>query len=95
MKTDYKFNEEQLLKEIQVYIDKTYDQHYSKTKFQSTEFIIDSGYGVEFCLGNIMKYSQRYGRKGLPDDWRKDLMKIIHYAIIGMYAHDETYKEVE
>jgi len=40
-----------------------------------------------------MKYAQRYGHKGTPTDWRKDLMKVIHYAIIAMYVHDKEYTE--
>ena len=34
---DYKYNEGELLKEFASYIDKTYDQHYSLNKYQSTE----------------------------------------------------------
>ena len=85
-KIDYKFSEGALIKELQSYIDKTYDGHYSKNKFQSTEFIIDSGHGEGFCIGNIMKYAQRYGRKAGKN--RIDLMKIIHYAIIAIHNND-------
>ena len=63
MAIDYKFNEDNLIKELQKYVDSTYDQHYSKNKFQATEFIIDAGHGEGFCIGNIMKYAQRYGKK--------------------------------
>jgi len=42
---NHKFNEPELLKDIQEYIDKTYDQHYSANKFQSAEFIIDRIHG--------------------------------------------------
>ena len=49
--------------EVKDYIDDTYKQHYSKNKFQATEFIMDSGHGEGFCIGNIMKYAQRYGKK--------------------------------
>lgn len=86
----YKYDEDQSLEEIKNYIDKTYDQHYSKNKFQTTEFLIDAGHGTGFCLGSIMKYSQRYGHKGTPDEWRKDIFKIIHYAIIMLHVHDTT-----
>ena len=85
---DYKFNEGQYLGELKAYIDSTYDQHYSQNQFQATEFIIDSGHGTGFCIGNVLKYAQRYGRKGTPDDWRKDLMKVIHYAVIQLHVHD-------
>ncbi len=86
---NYKFNEGELCKELATYIDKTYDSHYSKNKFQSTEFIVDCGHGIGFAIGNILKYAQRYGRKGLPEDHRKDLMKVLHYAIIALSIHDE------
>jgi hypothetical protein len=85
---DYKYNEGQYLTELRTYIDSTYSQHYSKNQFQATEFIIDSGHGTGFCIGNVLKYAQRYGRKGTPEDWRKDLMKVIHYAIIQLHVHD-------
>jgi len=85
---DYKFNEGKYIQEIQEYIDSTYGQHYSKHKIQSTEVIIDRGHGTGFCMGNVDKYSNRYGNKGTRDDARKDLMKILHYAIIQLYIHD-------
>lgn len=90
---EYKYNEGELIKEIQAYIDATYDQHYSRNKFQATEFIIDGGHGTGFNIGNMMKYTQRYGRKGDPKEWRKDLLKVIHYAIIQLHVHDNEYKD--
>ena len=60
----YKYNENKALVELEKYINTTYDEHYSKNKFQATEFIIDGGHGEGFCIGNIMKYAQRYGKKG-------------------------------
>ena len=59
----YKFEEDKSLEEIKKYVDKTYDAHYSKGKYQATEMIIDSGHGEGFCIGNILKYAQRYGKK--------------------------------
>lgn len=88
MKIDYKYNEDNSLAEITAYIDNTYSEHYSKNKYQATEFIIDSGHGTGFCIGNVMKYAQRYGRKGSRDDWKKDLLKVIHYAIIQLHVHE-------
>jgi len=60
---DYKYNEADLIEEFAKYVDKTYDQHYSLNRFQATEFIMDSGHGEGFCMGNVMKYAQRYGKK--------------------------------
>ena len=85
-KINYKFNEKNLIDDLQTYIDKTYDGHYSKNKFQSTEFIIDCGHGMGFALGNVLKYAQRYGKKEGYN--RADIMKILHYALIALHTHD-------
>lgn len=82
----FKFNEDKLLEELLTYIKDTYGGHYSKNKFQSTEFIIDCGHGMGFALGNVLKYAQRYGKKEGFN--RADLMKIIHYAVIALHVHD-------
>lgn len=92
-KIDYKYNEGQALQEIADYVNKTYGEHYSQNKFQATEFIIDSGHGEGFCLGNMLKYTQRYGKKNDPQEWRKDLMKVIHYSIIMLHVHDLQHKK--
>ena len=84
---DYKFNEYENLIALKDYVDSTYTQHYSKTKFQATEFIVDSGHGEGFCIGNILKYSQRYGKKEGKN--RADLLKVLHYALIALHVHDQ------
>tara|TARA_A100001515_G_scaffold22243_1_gene16878 strand:- start:1716 stop:2000 length:285 start_codon:yes stop_codon:yes gene_type:complete len=90
-KIDYKYNEGKTLAELKEYIDSTYDEHYSKNKFQATEFIIDGGHGEGFCIGNIMKYAQRYGKKGGKN--KKDLLKVIHYGIIALYINEMEESE--
>ena len=90
---NYKFNEGALCKELLDYINKTYDGHYSKNKFQSTEFIVDCGHGEGFCIGNILKYAQRYGKKNGYN--RADLMKVLHYAIIMLSVHDDRLANKE
>tara|TARA_Y100001937_G_scaffold28781_1_gene41570 strand:+ start:4471 stop:4800 length:330 start_codon:yes stop_codon:yes gene_type:complete len=89
-KPQYRYNEEQILNELKAYVDKTYDAHYSHNKFQASEFIMDSGHGEGFCIGNVMKYAQRYGKKQGRN--RNDLFKIVHYGIMAIYNHDK-YKE--
>ena len=92
MSIQYKYNEDNLVLEIVNYINKTYQQHYSQNKFQATEFIIDSGHGEGFCIGNILKYAQRYGKKNGYN--RKDLLKVVHYAIMALHVHDLNYGEM-
>jgi len=90
---DYKYDEPRLVKELMDYIESTYNQHYSMNRLQSTEFIIDSGHGIGFTLGNVIKYAQRYGKKGSAVDARKDLLKVLHYAVMAIYVHDQEHME--
>lgn len=82
----YKYNEDKIICELEEYIDSTYDQHYAQGRYQSTDMIIDAGYGEGFCMGNIHKYWKRYGKKDGKN--RKDLLKIIHYAMIMLFITD-------
>ena len=90
---NYKFNEDKLIQELHEYVDRTYDQHYATDKYQATDIIIDSGHGTGFCLGNVIKYAKRYGNKGTPADARKDIMKILHYALIQLDVHDQEHNK--
>ncbi len=76
-----KFDELKILEDVEDYIIDTYKQHYAG-KYQATDMIIDAGHGEGFCVGNIMKYAMRCGKK---DEKEKELLKIIHYAIIAIY----------
>ena len=80
---EYKFKENIIVNDVMDYVNKTYDSHYAKTKnYQATEIIIDQGHGTGFCMGNILKYAQRYGKKEGRN--KNDLMNVIHYAIIQL-----------
>ena len=79
---NYKFSEAEILFDIQSYIDDTYSSHYAQAPKQATELIIENGHGEGFCIGNIIKYAQRYGKKDGHN--KNDLMKVIHYAIIQL-----------
>ena len=84
--TEYKYNERELMHELALYVNQTYDEHYAQNKVQTTEFVIDAGHGEGFCLGNVIKYTQRYGKKEGKN--RKDLLKVLHYALIALHVHD-------
>ena len=86
-----KFNERVALNMLKNHILKTYDSHYSMNKIQSTEFIFDAGHGEGFCLGNIIKYAQRYGKKDGRNE--QDLLKILHYGIILMGSKIDEKEE--
>ena len=89
----YKFNEDLIQSRLKQYIDNTYKQHYAQAKTQTTEIVFENGHGEGFCIGNIIKYAQRFGKKNGRND--KDLYKVIHYAIILLGAmHEEELKEL-
>ena len=96
-KTPWKYNEEELLKELLEYIRGTYNAHYSAgtNKIQTLDLIEACGDGEAFCRSNILKYASRYDKKGSA---RRDLMKIMHYAVLLMHFNDknaqrETYPQ--
>ena len=90
---DYKFSEDEYIQELKEYIDSTYKGHYARNKFESTEVIIARGHGTGFCMGNVDKYANRYGKKGTREDARKDLLKVIHYALLQLHVHDSQEEE--
>jgi len=93
----YKYSEEAILKELTDYISGTYNQHYSAgdDKIQTLDLIEACGDGEAFCRSNILKYASRYDKKGTA---RRDIMKILHYAVLLMHFNDknaqrETYNQ--
>ena len=87
----YKYNEDEILKELQDYISTTYNQHYSAgdDKIQTLDLIEACGDGEAFCRSNILKYASRYDKKGTA---RRDIMKILHYAVLLMHFNDKNAK---
>ena len=88
---EYKFDENINLRSVHQYIDNTYTEHYAHSKYQATDMNIDAGHGEGFCIGNIMKYAMRYGKKNGKSE--KDLLKIIHYALIALHLNQEDNKD--
>ncbi len=95
---NYKYNEEAILDELRGYITETYRQHYStggEDGIQTLDLIEACGDGEAFCRSNILKYASRYDKKGSA---RRDIMKILHYAVLLMNFNDknavrETYNQ--
>lgn len=51
--------------------------HYTSGKIECIDFIDDCGYGLDFCIGNAMKYLTRCKKKGTCE---QDLRKAAWYA---------------
>ena len=93
----FQYSEERILKELTDYISATYNQHYSSgdDAVQTLDLIEACGDGESFCRSNILKYASRYDKKGTA---RRDIMKILHYAVLLMHFNDknaqrETYPQ--
>ena len=87
----YKYSEDVILKELTDYIAGTYNQHYSAgdDKIQTLDLIEACGDGESFCRSNILKYASRYDKKGTA---RRDILKILHYAVLLMHFNDKNAK---
>jgi Protein of unknwon function (DUF3310) len=87
----FKYDEVRILKELRDYIEASYDQsqnHYvGEDNVQAMDLIAASGHGIGFCVGDLIKYSSRYGKKKGQE--RKDIFKILHYAMFLLYFHDK------
>ena len=92
--TPWKYNEEEIVKELLEYIRGTYNAHYSAgdNKIQTLDLIEACGDGEAFCRSNILKYASRYDKKGTA---RRDLMKILHYAVLLMHFNDKNAQREE
>ena len=81
-----KYSDDEILKEISEYVDKTYGAHYSVGSVQTLDLIESVGDAKAFCRSNILKYASRYDKKGTA---RKDIIKIIHYGMLLLHFNDK------
>lgn len=90
----WKYNEGQILKEIEEYLIGTYNQHYvGDNGVQAMDLISSIGDGVPFSRSSIIKYASRYGKKnGLS---KTDCLKIIHFGVFLYHfsGHDKPNSE--
>lgn len=88
----WRFNEGEILKQVEDYIISTYGSHYTNgehKRLQAIDLIAAIGDGVSFCRDNVLKYAARYGFKdGLS---KRDALKIIHYGMLMYHfsGHDK------
>jgi len=84
----YKYHEEEILKDIEEYVSGTYKGHYTGNsheyrKVQTLDLMASKDLASGFCQANILKYGSRYGNKDGKNT--KDLMKVIHYAMLLLH----------
>ena len=89
-KSVYKYNEDKILQEVKDYVSDTYRAHYNSDNGTQTLDLIESvGDAAAFCRSNILKYASRYDKKGTA---RRDIMKILHYAVLLLHFNDKNAK---
>ena len=84
----YKYHEEEILKDIEDYVSMTYNGHYTGTKHefrkvQTIDLMAARDIASGFCQANILKYGSRYGSKNGRN--KTDLLKVIHYAMLLLH----------
>jgi hypothetical protein len=88
---NYKYNEDKILEDFKVYIDKTYGEHYKTETIECFDAWIALGTASGTFRDTAMKYLWRAGKKGSKDDEKKDVMKALHYVLL--YLYNEHYKK--
>ena len=85
---NFKYHEDEILKDIQEYVSRTYQGHYTGTKHefrkvQTIDLMAARDIATGFCQANILKYGSRYGSKDGRN--KTDLLKVIHYAMLLLH----------
>jgi hypothetical protein len=75
----YKYSEDEFLRELQAHVDSTYTSHYGG-QIQPVEFIMSNAETLDYLKGNVVKYIYRFGKKDGSN--RKDLMKACHFIMM-------------
>jgi len=91
--TFWRYDEGKILREVEAYLSSTYSGHYvgGETKIQTLDLIDSIGDSESFCRSNAIKYLSRFGKKEGKN--RKDLLKVIHYAILLYHFSDLPFTE--
>ncbi len=91
----FKYHEEEILKDIEEYVSSTYRGHYTGDtheyrNVQTLDLMAARSVASGFCQANILKYGSRYGSKDGKN--KKDLLKVIHYAMLLLHFDDHYGK---
>jgi hypothetical protein len=84
----WKYNEDQILKDVSEYVTSTYGSHYcgqnqEYRNIQTIDLMAAKDLAQDFCQANILKYGSRYGAKNGRN--KIDLLKVIHYAMLLLH----------
>ena len=83
-----KYNEDQIMTNINNYIRSTYNEHYSvdKSGFQVQDMLRHLDIDKDFWQANAIKYLCRFGKKNGKN--KVDLYKAVHYIVLLLDSLD-------
>ena len=83
-----KYNEDQIMTNINNYIRSTYNEHYSvdKSGFQVQDMLRHLDIDKDFCQANAIKYLCRFGKKNGKN--KVDIYKAVHYIVLLLDSLD-------
>ena len=83
-----KYNEDQIMTNINNYIRSTYNEHYSvdKSGFQVQDMLRHLDIDKDFCQANAIKYLCRFGKKNGKN--KVDLYKAVLYIVLLLDSLD-------
>ena len=87
--TSKKYQEDIGLKDLEEYVDSTYEGHYTSNdnNVQTLDIIESVGDAKSFCRSNAIKYLTRYDKKGQA---KRDILKAAHYCLLLYYFDGHT-----
>jgi len=81
-----KYEEKEILAEVEGYIESTYNEHYVRgNDIQVNDLIMAIGHGEGSYISNAIEYLARYGKKDGKNV--KDLYKAIHNIILLIHLN--------
>lgn len=91
---EYKYAEDQILLDLEAYINKTYGEHYKTSdKIECFDAWFALGNATTTFRDTAIKYLWRAGKKGSSEDQKKDLMKALHYVMLTLYSEHYRNKD--
>ena len=85
--TQYKYNEDKFIAEFAEYVKSTYSQHYAgKNNIQALDLWVALGSLFTSSRDVAIKYLCRLGKKGSKEDFKKDILKVMHYSLFMLFA---------
>ena len=89
---EYKYAEDEILFDMQSYINKTYGEHYkTSSHIECLDAWIALGDATSTFRDTAIKYLWRYGKKNGNN--KDDLMKALHYVMLALYTDHYRKKD--